>query len=345
MLGLLASEMFTTTKGMLENFVSLVERKGFIPNGGRIYYEGRSQPPLLIPMVHEYVEATDDWAFVRENINTLAAEFDFWRRTKSIQVNGHTVAMYGDQTTGPRPESYAEDFESGSFFGTPEEVEHHYSELKAAAESGMDFSSRWFITDDLSPRNGSLVDLQCRSIVPVELNAILYWNANILAEFYRALGNETEAERYEVIADEIQLAVHDLFWHEDVGAWLDWDLENGVRRDFYVASNLAPLWTNCFNVSDREHISERVISYVDREQLDKYMGGLPNTLEHSGEQWDFPNVWPPMQHMIIMGLNNLNTEMAGYTAYRWANRWVLANYAGFERTGFMFEKVSGFWWL
>lgn len=43
--------MPVTVKGMIENFLSMVERFGFVPNGGRVYYLSRSQPPLLIPMV------------------------------------------------------------------------------------------------------------------------------------------------------------------------------------------------------------------------------------------------------------------------------------------------------
>ncbi|CAG0908772.1 unnamed protein product, partial [Cyprideis torosa] len=63
--GLLVSGMTDTVKGMLLNFLALVERFGFVPNGGRIYYSQRSQPPFLIPMVKEYVDATGDTEFLR----------------------------------------------------------------------------------------------------------------------------------------------------------------------------------------------------------------------------------------------------------------------------------------
>lgn len=46
--------MHDTVRGMIENFLSMVDRFGFVPNGGRIYYLSRSQPPLLIPMVSTY---------------------------------------------------------------------------------------------------------------------------------------------------------------------------------------------------------------------------------------------------------------------------------------------------
>jgi len=45
--GLLFSGMYETAKGMLLNFFHIVETHGFIPNGGRIYYLNRSQPPFF----------------------------------------------------------------------------------------------------------------------------------------------------------------------------------------------------------------------------------------------------------------------------------------------------------
>ncbi len=62
--GLLLCGMFDTVRGMLLNFVHLVKEHGMIPNGGRTYYLNRSQPPLFIQMVDEYVKATNDFSFV-----------------------------------------------------------------------------------------------------------------------------------------------------------------------------------------------------------------------------------------------------------------------------------------
>lgn len=45
--GLLACEMYQTVRGIIENFLSVIDEHGFIPNGGRVYYKKRSQPPVL----------------------------------------------------------------------------------------------------------------------------------------------------------------------------------------------------------------------------------------------------------------------------------------------------------
>lgn len=294
-LGLLHSEMFTTTRGMLSNFVSIVDRFGFIPNGGRLYYLGRSQPPLLIPMVKEYLDATNDVQFLRETILTLEREFNYWsHESRTVVVKGHKLAIYFDRSSGPRPEAYYEDVETAQTFATAAEKSVFHAEMKAGAESGMDFSSRWFINNGTN--QGTLKDIKTTQIVPVELNAILYWNAKLLEEFYFRIGNNRDKEReYREKAAEIYNAVQDVFWHEDVGAWLDWDMLNNQRRDFFVPTNLAPLWTNCFDKNNKVHLSTRVMEYIKRNQLDAFPGGVPNTLELTNEQWDFPNVWPPMQ--------------------------------------------------
>lgn len=149
--GLLLSEMYDTTKGLLENFLYIVDQYGHIPNGGRLYYLARSQPPLLIPMIKLYLDFTHDKDFISKNIHLMEKEFEYWmtNHTRTIIKDGinYTLTSYGDKSKGPRPESYSEDVESAAIFKEDIKKEAFYSELKAAAESGWDFSSRWFITN------------------------------------------------------------------------------------------------------------------------------------------------------------------------------------------------------
>ncbi|XP_066216208.1 trehalase-like [Saccopteryx leptura] len=85
--GLLLSEMAQTVKGMLQNFLDLVQTYGHVPNGARVYYLQRSQPPLLTLMMDRYVTHTNDTAFLRDNIGTLALELAFWTENKNISVS------------------------------------------------------------------------------------------------------------------------------------------------------------------------------------------------------------------------------------------------------------------
>lgn len=200
--GLLFSEMKTTVKGMLENFLSLVDRYGFIPNGGRLYYKHRSQPPLLAGMVKSYVDFTNDTEFIMKATPILEQEFEYWMKNNSILVRGYDMFIYRDTSSGPRPESYREDFQSATKYATEEEKEEHYGHIKGAAASGWDFSSRWFINDN-GTNVGTLANLKTGYIVPVDLTAILHWNARILAEMYQKLNNCAKARFYEIKASKI----------------------------------------------------------------------------------------------------------------------------------------------
>ncbi|KAK0074505.1 hypothetical protein PV325_008247 [Microctonus aethiopoides] len=340
--GLLLSEMYTTVRGMLTNFVSIVDKIGFIPNGGRIYYTMRSQPPMLLPMVKVYLDATNDYSWLKENLWLLEKEFDFWMTNRTVEVEkdgrNYTLARYCENSNGPRPESYSEDYMTSQSFRTNEEKDNYYMELKTAAESGWDFSSRWFITNGTN--KGNLTNLKTRYIIPVDLNAIIYRNAVLLAEFNELMGNITKAAEYRRIAEAWKLAVDAVLWHEEVGAWLDYDILNAIKRDYFYPSNVLPLWTNCFDVTKREHYVARVLKYLEKYQIMLNLGGIPATLEHSGEQWDYPNAWPPLQYFVIMSLDNSGDAWAQRLAFELSERWVRSNFKAFNVTHCMYEKYD-----
>lgn len=200
--GLLVCEMYQTARGIIENLLSLIDRFGMIPNGARVYYLARSHPPLLSPMLKSYIDHTHDFQFAISSIDLLVREFEFFMTNHTVMVKGHRLARYIDRSSGPRPESYREDIEIGKEFEDEEARENFYSEVKAAAESGMDFTSRWFI-DERNENTGSLKNMKTRSIITVELNAILHWNAKIIAEFYGFARNYEKQREYEAKAQEI----------------------------------------------------------------------------------------------------------------------------------------------
>lgn len=84
-------------------------RYGFVPNGGRIYYTGRSQPPLLTQMLDHYYNSTSNLTFVKTILPALSREYDFWMTNRSINTTLGTFNYYSSPTDTPRPESYLED--------------------------------------------------------------------------------------------------------------------------------------------------------------------------------------------------------------------------------------------
>ena len=153
--GMCQCEMYNTTKNMLENFIKLVEKFGFVPNGGRKYYENRSQPPFLTLMVHKYWTYTNDDEFIRKHIKILVKEYDFWMKERSITLGpehdpkrsnkSYTFNLYQSMMGYPRPESYKEDIKTMLDAGYEDNrtaQKELYSHIASAAESGWDFSSR-----------------------------------------------------------------------------------------------------------------------------------------------------------------------------------------------------------
>uniref|UniRef100_A0A336KXY5 Trehalase n=1 Tax=Culicoides sonorensis TaxID=179676 RepID=A0A336KXY5_CULSO len=337
--GLLHCEMYQTTKGILENFRSMLNRFGHIPNGGRVYYLGRSQPPLLTLMIKSYYDFTQDQEFVLNSLDDLEKEFQFFMDLHTVEVNGTKLFRYIDNTFGPRPESYREDYLSAQAFTSDEEKENFYSEMKAGAESGMDFTSRWFIARDGSNK-GKLTDIKTRSIIPVELNAIMYRNAMLLSEWFGWQKNEIKVKYYKDTADAILNAMNQILWHDDIGTWLDFDILNNRRRNYFSSSNLSPLWLKAYKNGDENYISFKILDYIKNSGADEYPGGIPNTLEHTGEQWDFPNVWAPLQHMIIIGLSQLPNQEAREMAFNWTVKYIRNNFLTYRDTTAMFEKYS-----
>lgn len=155
-------------------------------------------------MIKSYVDHTHDFEFAIASIELLEREFEYFMTNKTVTVKGHRLARYIEYSSGPRPESYREDFENGQHFATEEERQSFYAECKAGGESGMDFSSRWFINEN-GENTGSMKNLKTRSVIAVELNAILYWNAKIIAEFHGYAGDVDRQKVFEQKAEEILL--------------------------------------------------------------------------------------------------------------------------------------------
>ncbi|KAM7398979.1 hypothetical protein PAMP_018276 [Pampus punctatissimus] len=296
--GLLLSEMTDTAYGMIQNFLYLVNRYGFMPNGGRIYYERRSQPPFLTLMVESYYRATKDKEFLRAALPALEREYQFWMQNRSmvVKVNGaeHVLNRYHVQVDLPRPESYTDDLELAAGL-TDDLKEQLWMDLKAGAESGWDFSSRWYIDAD-GHNNGTLRETRTSQILPADLNALLCLNEKTLASLHRTMGNSDSAALYDQAAARRLEAMESVLWDAERGAWFDFNLVTHSNHFEFYPSNLAPVWAQCYS---RPEMGEKAVQYLKKSGALQFPNGVPTSLRESGQQWDYPNAWPPLQHMLI----------------------------------------------
>ncbi|KAF2898534.1 hypothetical protein ILUMI_07644 [Ignelater luminosus] len=340
--GLLISGMNETAQGMIENFMSLVERFGFVPNGGRIYYLKRSQPPLLTPMTYIYFQQTRNITWLKSHIKTLAKELNYWvnqtvKVTKNKKV--YTLAHYDAESAGPRPESYREDLLTASYFTDPQKQDQVYIDLKSGAESGWDFSTRW-VFDENGGNSANLSHIQTRRVIPVDLNAFLCGAYKDISQLYYALGQVTESFLWQQKHLKIRTAIDAVLWDEKDGIWYDYDIKLNKHRRLFYPSSVTPLWSKCFEQNKGQELGKRVLNYLQDKHALGYLGGIPTSNDFTREQWDFPNAWPPLQDIVVRGLDNLRYKPAQEEAKVLARRWVNANMIGYQESGEMFEKYD-----
>lgn len=199
--GLLQSELYETANATLQNFMDELHSFGFIPNGGRIYCASlllvlhriyalilwwidlnRSQPPLFIRMLYDYVSTTNDTSILRRAFPLAEAELAWWRTNRTISVTSpftnttHNISRYAVTNSAPRPESYLQDYTTANDPALPALNESArgllYAELASGAESGWDYTARWFADPGKAGSEG-LRTLRVSGTIPVDLNSIL----------------------------------------------------------------------------------------------------------------------------------------------------------------------------
>ena len=283
MLGLEADGHGDLTRDMIEDFVSLVARYGHVPNGTRSYYVSRSQPPFLYLMMG-LVPDVDRTTQARW-LDALIAEHRFWTAQRSVAMpDGATLQRYGDARFTPRDESWREDVETGAG------DRQRYNDLRAGAESGWDFSSRWLAD------GRTLATIDTTRIVPVDLNSLLYGMERAIATRCRALGRAACAGEFDRKADTRRAAIERWLWSADEGRYGDFDLAAGRLRAGVTAATAYPLFTGVA-APDR---GARTADTIARVLLAP--NGLRTTTVATGQQWDRPNGWAPLQWIAVEGV-------------------------------------------
>ncbi|KAI9454058.1 trehalase [Lactarius psammicola] len=320
--GLIQSQLFDIAKETLENFMDEIERFGFIPNGGRIYYLNRSQPPLFIWMLSTYVSASNDTSILDRALPLAERELAWWRDNRSVNVTSpysnktYTLSRFSVTNSAPRPESYLTDYNTANdpTLSTPlteSQRAELYSELASGAESGWDYSTRFIAlpvdggTNNTAP---ALRSVNIKNHVPVDLNSILYKSNLILADFYRSgnHSNNTAVSQHEAAAANIRAGILDLFWDSSKLAFYDFNLTSNSRNNIFSAATFYPLWAG---ITPDEVLSSSTNAFGFFSSINmvlrRYNGTYPTTFIESGLQWDAPNAWPPHQYIALQALLGL----------------------------------------
>lgn len=334
MLGLQESGRHDMVVAMVNNFADLIDRLGHIPNGNRTYYLSRSQPPFFAAMV-DLVAARDGAATYAKYLPQLEREYAFWMEgaatlgkgeahRRVVRLGDGTVLnRYWDDQATPREESYREDVVTAQASGRP--VQEMYRNLRAAAESGWDFSSRWF--ED----GRKLSTIRTVKVLPVDLNSLMYHLERELAKAYAQAGRKAEAADLKQRAAVRSAAVRRLMWDERQKVYVDYLWEERRMSPAITAAALYPLY---FGIADRTQ-ARGTAATVRSSLLGPH--GLLTTALATGEQWDAPNGWAPLQWIAIKGLRDYGQ---GELAAAIANRWIDKNVSVYRATGKLVEKYD-----
>lgn len=329
MLGLQESARVDLIRGMLDNFAFLIDTFGFIPNGNRTYFLSRSQPPYFALMV-ELLARIDGPDVITTYQPQLQREYTFWMDGLSelgapgsmvkrvVKIDNETyLNRYWDDTPTPRPEAYRQEIEltqEAQELGVAPEI--LYNHIRAACESGWDFSSRWF-TDQKT-----MATIHTSDLVPVDLNCLLYWLEDLLQQTQPDIEQSATARRQAILR---------VCWNEETGFFHDYDAGLGQQTPVLTLAGVFPLFVKLATPEQASRVHDRL--RTDFLQA----GGWVTTLNPTGQQWDWPNGWAPLQWIVYRGLMNYGfTE----TAELGRDRWLALNDKVFKATGKMMEKYN-----
>lgn len=334
MQGLAVSNRYDLIEDMLDNFKYLINTYGHIPNGNRNYYLSRSQPPYFALMV-ELLHGKKGDAVYKKYLPALEKEYSFWmngvdkltaspsyRRVVKMP-DGSILNRYYDDNNAPRQESYMQDVATGkTYAGKDGKV---FTNLRAGAESGWDFSSRWF-ADTVH-----LNTIETTNIIPVDLNSLLYKYEWIISQAAKASGQATKSDSYAAKAEKRKTALLKYCWNDNLQYFFDYDFTEKHTTDKWSLAGVMPLFCKAATTTQAAAVRTAVEQKFLRD------GGVVTTIYKTGQQWDAPNGWAPLQFITMQGLYNYQH---GDLARTIAERWMAVNEKVFKATGKMLEKYN-----
>lgn len=336
MLGLEATGRSDLTDHMIHNFQHCFTKFGFIPTANRTYYLSRSQPPFFLHMLELVAQRKGRKRTLVTHLPYLMLEYAYWTKDEPRLLSrahnryrrlvrmpdGSLLSRYYDKKSSPRPEMLRDDLAVAQ---TAADQEHLFRSLRAAAESGWDFSSRWF------KDRQHLATIHTIDIVPIDLNCLLYQLELGIAETSRVMLQLPIAALYEKKAAKRRAAINAFMWNEAQGYYFDWDSSAQSQTTVWSLAGSMPLYAGIAS-----HAQAKQVAATIREKF-LCPGGVVATLHATGQQWDYPNSWAPLVWLTIVGLRRY-----GYhdLADEIKHRWIRTNEAVFARTNCFVEKYD-----
>ena len=306
--GLLRDGRVALAKNMVDNFLYEVREYGKVLNANRTYYLTRSQPPFLTEMILAVYRRTQDRAWLEGTIPAIEQYYGYW--TTEPHLTSETgLSRYYDLGDGPAPEVLSSevdrqgrtdydlirhyfrnhqvsDYDVSAFYDRTEDrlTRLFYKGDRSMRESGFDPSNRF------GPFSADIIHYN-----PVCLNSLLYLMEVQAAEILGVLDRQGDAEEWKRRAGIRAAKVNDLLWDAEKGLYLDYDFVHKRVRDYPFLTTFYPLWAG---IAKRDQ-ADRVVRNLSRFERP---GGLQTSLRYTGDQWDAPFGWAPLQWIAVQAL-------------------------------------------
>lgn len=319
--GLIADGRIQAAEDNVENVLYLIDKYGFMPNGNRLWYLSRSQPPYAALMVEKVYEATADTAWLRRAFPILEKEYAFWMRER-MSTTG--LNRYGWNEV---PDTLAEEFitTAGKRLGCDfrrmgwdrERLRKYALDCIAECESGWDFNPRF--------------ERRCSDFCAIDLNATLYGAEMAMARFAAVLGKDSLvwAER----AARRKELMRKYFLDPEKKAFFDYDYVQGRRGEVVSAAVFSLLFNKVLSAEE----AELVRGMLPRLEYPAGLAVCADADYGYPYQWSYPNAWPPTTWLAVRGLLNYGFDA---DARRLAEKSLSATVSLWRKSGKLWEKMN-----
>ena len=317
-LGLISIGNIELAKNNIDNMLWLVEKYGFMPNGNRTYYLNRSQPPFLCFGVKDIFSVTHDKDWLLYAYEVLWKEYNFWQ-TRRLAPNG--LNFYGNYLglDDEKIEALYKDYIKRC--GT-KEIEN-VSKTQVAhtiltfVESGWDCCSRF--------------EADGENFNPIDLNALLYGFEVQMSEFSSILENGNK-DKWIALAEKRKMLMDELLWNDEYKIYCDYNFRTNKLSKVISAASLYPAYVG-FTEKQGETgklVNSLILKYgISCSINSKYVNGY---------QWDYPNVWAPIQYIAYKACDNCGLNVL---ASEIREKYINLIDTSYKNTGNLWEKYNG----
>jgi alpha,alpha-trehalase len=308
-MGLIRDGEVSLAQSMAEDLLYEIRGYGKILNANRTYYLTRSQPPLLTGMLLAVFRATSDRGWLAGSIDAIEKYYGYWTTEPHLMIETG-LSRYFDLGEGPAPEVLSSELDAQgrndydlirayyrSHRITDYDVRHYYDAKtdqltpefykgdRSMRESGFDPSNRF------GPFNAEVVHYN-----PVCLNSLLYLMEKQTSEIMTIVERQQQSQEWRHRAQERAKLINFLMWDQKRGMYFDYNFTRQRVRRYPFLTTFYPLWAG---IASPEQAA-RVVSNLPQFERP---GGLQTSTRETGDQWDAPFGWAPLQWIAVRALN------------------------------------------